>query len=155
MVILFGFGFLSKEDFDNLPWNVIILMGGGLALGTVSSGKLSGADCCTQAVETSGLLQKIATTVENALDGQPLWVVMFVFNCIMAVTANFISSTVSAIIFLPLIAKVAVSVIAQKISSVVTQVGASIGHINALTVTACMMTSGAMGSMAYMIGIDR
>eukprot|EP00656_Telonema_subtile_P045333 TRINITY_DN51590_c0_g1_i2.p2 TRINITY_DN51590_c0_g1~~TRINITY_DN51590_c0_g1_i2.p2 ORF type:complete len:142 (+),score=22.89 TRINITY_DN51590_c0_g1_i2:85-510(+) len=84
---------------------------------------------CIRDRETSGLLQKIASSVEDALAGQPLWVVMFTFNCIMAITANFISSTVSAIIFLPLIAKV----------------GASIGHINALTVTACMMTSGAMG----------
>ena len=78
MVILFGLGFLSKEDFDNLPWNVIMItlvyMGasGGLALGTVSSSKLSGANRCTQAVKTSGLLQKIADSVENALDGQPL-----------------------------------------------------------------------------------
>ena len=61
----------------------------------------------TQAVETSGLLNKIADSVETALDSKPLWVVMFVFNSIMAVTANFISSTVAAIIFLPLIARVA------------------------------------------------
>eukprot|EP00658_Telonema_sp_P-2_P054838 TRINITY_DN43612_c0_g2_i2.p1 TRINITY_DN43612_c0_g2~~TRINITY_DN43612_c0_g2_i2.p1 ORF type:complete len:492 (+),score=92.30 TRINITY_DN43612_c0_g2_i2:109-1584(+) len=115
VVIFFGFDLLTKEDFDKLPWNVIILMGGGLALGT--------------AVETSGLLQKIADAVENALKGQGLWIVMVTFNFLMAITANFISSTVSAIIFLPLIAKV----------------GASIGHVNALTVTACMMTSGAMG----------
>ena len=48
------------------------IMGGGLALGTVNSSKLSGAERCTQAVKTSGLLQKTADSVENALDGQPL-----------------------------------------------------------------------------------
>lgn len=115
VLVFFGSGLLSKGDFDSLPWNVIILMGGGLALGT--------------AVQTSGLLDIVASKISSAMDGKSLWVVLLVFNLVVAVTANFISSTVSAIIFLPLIANI----------------GLANNHVNALCISAAVMTSGAMG----------
>lgn len=87
---------------------------GGLALGT--------------AVQTSGLLDKVASTISSGMDGKPFWLVLFVFNAVMAISANFISSTVAAIIFLPLIANV----------------GLMCNHINALCISAALMTSGAL-----------
>jgi len=115
VIVFFGTGLLSKEDFDALPWNVIILMGGGLALGT--------------AVQSSGLLDLVANAISSAMEGRSVWLVMLVFNAVVGIVANFVSSTVSAIIFLPLIAKV----------------GLQVNHVNTLCISAALMTSGAMG----------
>jgi len=94
---------------------VLILMGGGLALGN--------------AVKSSGLLTLIATGISHVLQGQSLFVVALAFNAFAGLLANFISSTVSAIIMLPVIA----------------EVGLGIGHPRALVVGATIMCSGAMG----------
>ena len=61
--------------------------------------------------------------------GQSFWLLLLVFNSVVGVVANFVSSTVSAIIFLPLIASV----------------GVQCGHVNALCISCAVMTSGAMG----------
>merc|ERR1712217_465032 len=63
------------------------------------------------------------------LAGQSLFIVSLTFNAFAGVLANFISSTVSAIIMLPIIA----------------QVGLSMGHPRALVIGATLMCSGAMG----------
>ena len=38
VVVFFGTGMLTQNDFDTLSWNVLILMGGGLALGVAIQG---------------------------------------------------------------------------------------------------------------------
>lgn len=47
LVAFFGFGVLSKDDFNGFLWNVVMLAMGGLALG--------------EAVQSSGLLATIST----------------------------------------------------------------------------------------------
>src|SRR5579871_4710292 len=49
LVLFFGTGILTKEDFNNFLWTIIILAAGGLSLG--------------KAVNSSGLLHTIATAI--------------------------------------------------------------------------------------------
>ena len=92
LIAFFGTGLLTKDDFNNFLWNVIILAMGGIALG--------------KAVESSGLLHTIATEIEEMVTGMSAFEVLFVFSCLVLVIATFISHTVAALIVLPIVAEV-------------------------------------------------
>ncbi|KAK0386952.1 hypothetical protein NLU13_5265 [Sarocladium strictum] len=89
IVLFFGIGILTKEDFNNFPWTIIILAAGGLSLG--------------KAVRSSGLLHTVAGIVSKSVDGMSLYGVLVVFSTLILVIATFISHTVAALIFLPLV----------------------------------------------------
>jgi hypothetical protein len=114
-IVFFGGGFLSQNDFETLPWSVLMLMGGGLALGV--------------AVRSSGLLTILAAVVTTAMEGQPLFVVLLTINISVGIFGNFISSTVAAIIMMHLIA----------------QLGQHYNHVKMMVVGAAVMCSGSMG----------
>jgi di/tricarboxylate transporter len=115
-IAVFGsIGYLTKADFNELSWDTIILIGGGLSLGT--------------AVESSGLLKVIGAAMNAYLQGMGIWPVLAAFTLLVAVLANFISSTVAAVILLPIIA----------------EVGVAGGHPKMLILLCTFMTSGAMG----------
>ncbi|MCJ1405351.1 low-affinity phosphate transporter [Xylographa trunciseda] len=117
MVLFFGTGILTKEDFNNFLWTIIILAAGGLALG--------------RAVASSGLLQTIANKITNGVEGMSLYGITVVFAALILVVATFISHTVAALIILPL----------------VQQVGAGMKdpHPNLLVMGSALMCSAAMG----------
>lgn len=92
IVLFFGLGVLSKEDFNNFPWTIIILAAGGLSLG--------------KAVRSSGLLQTLADNISSHAHGMSLYAVLVVFSSIILIVSTFISHTVAALIFLPLVASV-------------------------------------------------
>jgi di/tricarboxylate transporter len=117
LVLFFGTGILTKEDFNNFLWTIIILAAGGLALG--------------KSVNSSGLLHTIAETITANVEGMSLYGVLCVFCGLILVIATFISHTVAALIVLPL----------------VQQVGQSMPqpHPNLLVMGAVLMASGAMG----------
>ncbi|KAH7311720.1 hypothetical protein B0I35DRAFT_452848 [Stachybotrys elegans] len=92
MVLFFGIGILTKEDFNNFPWTIIILAAGGLSLG--------------KAVRSSGLLHTVAKLVTANVEGMSTYGVLVVFSALILVVATFISHTVAALIFLPLVADV-------------------------------------------------
>ncbi|KAM0719949.1 hypothetical protein Q7P37_004084 [Cladosporium fusiforme] len=117
IVLFFGTGILTKEDFNNFLWTIIILAAGGLALG--------------KAVNSSGLLHTIATAITDRVQDLSLYSVMCVFAALIGVVATFISHTVAALIVLPL----------------VQQVGASMAepHPNLLVMASVLMASAAMG----------
>ncbi|KNE54972.1 divalent anion:Na+ symporter (DASS) family transporter [Allomyces macrogynus ATCC 38327] len=117
LVVFFGTGILSKEDFNSFLWTVIMLAMGGIALG--------------KAVENSGLLVVIATQVKVFTHGMSLWSVLFVFSGLVLVVATFISHTVAALIVLP----------------IVSEVGSQMAdpHPRLLVMGAALMCSGAMG----------
>jgi phosphate transporter len=117
LVLFFGTGILTKEDFNNFLWTIIILAAGGLALG--------------KSVNSSGLLHTIAESITVGVEGMSLYGVLVVFCALILVVATFISHTVAALIVLPL----------------VQQVGQSMGepHPNLLVMGAVLMASGAMG----------
>lgn len=89
IVLFFGIGILTKEDFNNFPWTIIILAAGGLSLG--------------KAVRSSGLLHLVAKVVSQRVDGMGLYGILAVFSTLILVIATFISHTVAALIFLPLV----------------------------------------------------
>jgi phosphate transporter len=92
LVLFFGIGILTKEDFNNFPWTIIILAAGGLSLGN--------------AVTNSGLLHTVAESISQRVGGMSLYGVLVVFSCLTLVIATFISHTVAALIILPLVADV-------------------------------------------------
>lgn len=117
LVLFFGSGILTKEDFNNFLWTIIILAAGGLCLG--------------HAVTSSGLLQTIATSITTHVAHLSLYAVLLVFALLILVVATFISHTVAALIMLPL----------------VHEVGASMngGHPSLLVMGSALMCSVAMG----------
>ncbi|KAI9820728.1 MAG: low-affinity phosphate transporter [Pycnora praestabilis] len=117
LVLFFGTGILTKEDFNNFLWTIIILAAGGLSLG--------------KAVNSSGLLHTLAEAITVKVDGMGLYGVLAVFCALILVVATFISHTVAALIILPL----------------VHQVGAGMPepHPNLLVMGSALMCSAAMG----------
>ncbi|KAI0545485.1 SPX-domain-containing protein [Xylaria curta] len=89
IVVFFGTGILTKEDFNNFPWTIIILAAGGLSLG--------------KAVESSGLLHTVAAKISAEVHTLDLYVVLLIFSSLALVIATFISHTVAALILLPLV----------------------------------------------------
>ncbi|PGH16962.1 hypothetical protein AJ79_01346 [Helicocarpus griseus UAMH5409] len=117
LVLFFGTGILTKEDFNNFLWTIIILASGGLCLG--------------HAVTSSGLLHTIATAITERVADFSLYGVLVTFTGLILVVATFISHTVAALIMLPL----------------VEQVGAGMDHPhpNLLVMGSALMCSVAMG----------
>ncbi|PXF45874.1 putative transporter [Gracilariopsis chorda] len=95
ILILFGSGILIKEDFNNLPWDVVYLVAGGVVLGA--------------AVESCKLLDLIAERLLYVIGTEQLRLTYVVFSVFLALVANFVSHTVSAIVVLPLVFKIGVS----------------------------------------------
>ncbi|KAF9878491.1 SPX domain-containing protein [Colletotrichum karsti] len=117
IVLFFGIGILTKEDFNNFPWTIIILAAGGLALG--------------KAVKSSGLLHTIAGVVTKEVEGMSLYVVLVVFSSLILIIATFISHTVAALIILPLVYDVGMNMDEP--------------HPNLLVMGGVLMCSAAMG----------
>jgi phosphate transporter len=117
MALFFGTGILTKEDFNNFLWTIIILAAGGLCLG--------------KAVASSGLLHTIAKAITERVSQLSIYGVLVVFAGLILVVATFISHTVAALIILPL----------------VQQVGAGMKepHPNLLVMGSALMCSAAMG----------
>lgn len=92
LIAFFGTGILTKDEFNNFLWNVIILAMGGIALG--------------KAVESSGLLYTIALGISDHVMGLSTFEVLLIFCCLVLVIATFISHTVAALIVLPIVAKI-------------------------------------------------
>lgn len=95
LIAFFGTGLLTKEDFNNFLWTVIVLAMGGVALG--------------KAVDSSGLLDTIAHKIQEAVAGLSMWLVLVIFSCLTLVFATFVSHTVAAVIILPIVQQVGMS----------------------------------------------
>ncbi|KAG0278654.1 low-affinity phosphate transporter [Linnemannia gamsii] len=95
LIAFFGTGLLTKEDFNNFLWTVIVLAMGGVALG--------------KAVDSSGLLDTIAHQIQEAVAGLSMWLVLVIFSCLTLVFATFVSHTVAAVIILPIVQQVGMS----------------------------------------------
>lgn len=119
IVLFFGVGILTKEDFNNFPWTIIILAAGGLALG--------------KAVRSSGLLDTIAGEIGVQVKGMGLYGVLVVFSTLILVIATFISHTVAAMILLPLVYDVGLNMETDE------------PHPNLLVMAGVLMCSAAMG----------
>jgi len=92
LILFFGSGIMTVQDFDALKWNVLTLIGGGLALG--------------YAMNTSTLLTKISHDMLSRLNGSSTFIISLVFTIFIGIIGNFISHTVTSIIILPIVASV-------------------------------------------------
>jgi di/tricarboxylate transporter len=117
LVLFFGTGILTKEDFNNFLWTIIILAAGGLSLG--------------KSVNSSGLLHTLAQSITAKVDGLSLYGMLIVFAALILVVATFISHTVAALIVLPLVREVGQ--------------GMAQPHPNLLVMGSVLMASAAMG----------
>lgn len=91
VILFFGSGLLTTEDFNNYPWNIVILAMGGTALG--------------KAVASSGLLNTIAVTIQSQVEGFSLFGIILTIGIFVLTIATFISHTVSALILIPLVSE--------------------------------------------------
>ena len=116
-IVFFGTGVLTEREFEQLPWSVLVLMGGGLALGV--------------AIQSSGLLELAGTRITESFQTHQFsaFSALLITDLVVGVVGNFISSTVSAIVLLPLIA----------------HVGLQYGHPKMFVMGAAIMCSGSMG----------
>ena len=92
IILFFGSGLLTTEDFNNYPWNIVVLAMGGTALG--------------KAVASSGLLSTIAKTIQAQVEGFSLFGVTLTFGLLILTMATFVSHTVAALIVIPLVAEI-------------------------------------------------
>jgi len=84
---LTAFGILSKSDVDSIDWNILILMWGGLSLGT--------------AISLSGLSDLIYQIEFDAVPGG-LFGVSVIIVCIAVTLSTFMSNTATANLIIPI-----------------------------------------------------
>lgn len=92
LILFFGPGLLTTEDFNNYPWNIVVLAMGGTALG--------------KAVASSGLLATIAVTIKKQVEDFSLFGVTLTFGILILTMATFVSHTVAALIVIPLVSEI-------------------------------------------------
>lgn len=92
LILFFGPGLLTTEDFNNYPWNIVVLAMGGTALG--------------KAVASSGLLSTIAVSIQHKVEGFSLFGVALTFGLLILTMATFVSHTVAALIVVPLVSEI-------------------------------------------------
>lgn len=92
MILFFGSGLLTTEDFNNYPWNIVVLAMGGTALG--------------KAVASSGLLNTIAVEIQKQVEDFSLFGVTLTFGLLILIMATFVSHTVAALIIIPLVQEI-------------------------------------------------
>eukprot|EP00927_Polykrikos_kofoidii_P032704 TRINITY_DN27782_c0_g4_i1.p1 TRINITY_DN27782_c0_g4~~TRINITY_DN27782_c0_g4_i1.p1 ORF type:complete len:508 (-),score=57.62 TRINITY_DN27782_c0_g4_i1:70-1593(-) len=98
VLFLYGPGVLGIQEFREMDWGILMLLGGGAALG--------------DAVQSSGLLDTMADSLQDLFERGGMsayWQFMF-FNVVIITIANFVSHTVAAITLLGVLGKVGQSV---------------------------------------------
>lgn len=84
---------LIWKDTEKLPWGILILFGGGLALATM--------------MEKNGIIAKLSLFFEN-LNGIPFYMIMITVVVIAVFASEVLSNLAMVSIFVPLVAKFAV-----------------------------------------------
>ena len=91
--VLHGTGILDVADLKSLDWHVLLLLGGGSALG--------------RAIRESGLLHEVGDTIVWAMgaDASP-FALLSVFVVAILILTNFVSHTVASITMMPVVVEV-------------------------------------------------
>lgn len=106
IILLFGLGFLKKEHFRQLEWDILILMGGGLSLGfAIKETKLA-----SKIIEILGI---------SNLSG--FFIIVF-FVLITGVLSNFMSNTSATALIMP----IAISAVSSFNSSFIVTIAMAI-----------------------------
>lgn len=92
IVVLFGMGILSKDDFNTLSWHLMFLLAGGNMLGLCA--------------RDSKMLDILALSLRETLRTTSPYTSVVIVTVIVGVVTTFVSHTVAAMILLPMIAKI-------------------------------------------------
>ncbi|KAK7195054.1 phosphate transporter [Novymonas esmeraldas] len=122
IVVFFGIGILSKEDFNTLSWHLMFLLAGGNMLGLCA--------------RDSRMLDIIAVSMKSTLRDSPPYLTLSVVLVAVGVITTFVSHTVAAMILLPIIVKI--GFLMPESSGVMTVTPQS------MVMLAALMCSGAM-----------
>jgi sodium-dependent dicarboxylate transporter 2/3/5 len=87
VVVFFGGRILSVQDLRGLPWDVLLLMGGGLCLGV--------------AISQSGLAQWIVARLPT--EGASLILLILVFGSVACLMSSLMSNTATANLIMPIL----------------------------------------------------
>ncbi len=85
---LYAFGVLKKDDLRNIKWSVLILVGGGLTLGS--------------AIHATGLDAFIASNLSGILMGQPEFSMFLIIALFSIAFTAFVANTAGAAILVPI-----------------------------------------------------
>ncbi|KAH7586475.1 SPX domain [Nakaseomyces glabratus] len=118
LVVFFGTGLLTSDDFNNFMWTIVILAMGGTTLG--------------KAVSSSGLLSTIASMIKESVEKQHIFVIVLIFGLVILTMATFVSHTVAAMIIVPLMGEIGSDLPGGD-------------HSRLLIMVAAFLCSGAMG----------
>ncbi len=102
VIIFFGGRILSVQDLRGLPWDVLLLMGGGLCLGA--------------GIEVSGLATWLVERVPFA--GLELRAVAMIFGIVACLMSTVMSNTASANLLMPIVMGVAATNVSPLLLSV-------------------------------------
>jgi sodium-dependent dicarboxylate transporter 2/3/5 len=86
VLVLFGTKILTIQEFRHLPWDVLVLMGGGISMG--------------RAIDASGLARNLLETIPIQ-DGS-VFMVVVIFSLITLVLSSVMSNTSTANLMIPL-----------------------------------------------------
>ncbi len=89
IVLFYAFKMFNRNDFGKFDWDILILVGGGLSLGS--------------AIEASGLNIIIAEFMKNMILGNPLFVILFLTSLFCIFMTLFSSNTGTAAFIIPAI----------------------------------------------------
>ncbi len=149
IVALTAFRVVEIDEIRNLPWEVLWLMAGGIALGV--------------AMQDTGLAEWLIGLIRWDLMGA--FVVICVFGFVAAGLSNFISNTVAASLLVPLAISLGVSgmladAASLEINAIIIAVGASLGMAlpistppNAIAMSTGMLRTPDMARMGVIIAL--
>eukprot|EP01135_Chromosphaera_perkinsii_P000835 Nk52_evm123s151 gene=Nk52_evmTU123s151 len=89
IIIFFGTGILSKNDWNNFSWNLVFLIGGGNVLGLC--------------ISNSQLLQLIVDDIEPTLKSFSFFELAIVMSALIIFITTFVSHTVASLILMPVL----------------------------------------------------
>ncbi len=89
IVLFYALKMFNREDFGKFDWDILILVGGGLSLGS--------------AIEASGLNVIIAEFMKNIIMGNPLFIILFLTSLFCIFMTLFSSNTGTAAFIIPAI----------------------------------------------------
>lgn len=91
IVLFYGSGLLSRQDYQQIPWEVLTLVSGGLALGYT--------------IIKSRLLYEISHSLQT-LVGNHFYVAAIAFGLLVWIFSNFVSHTAAAAMIMPVMASI-------------------------------------------------
>ncbi len=111
-------GVIGKDDIRSLPWEVLWLVAGGIALGI--------------SMENTGMAVWLISSIQWSMF--PIFLLLLVFGLVAWLLSNFLSNTVAATLLIPLAVSLAVSGIAGEgfsliITSLVIGIGCNIAML--------------------------